>query len=194
MPVMRQAQGFANWTGHPSLCDRLIASTLHTLAMLVSIVARLCASKQKNPTAECDGSPAQTLEANDVFDQHREATLLLLPTTATTAAAAAVRAAAATRKQRRNTATAQQCKSALATALMVSSDAWRSHASRPSNHEGGIRRSLNTSFSALCRESRFERRWNSRYSRRPTNQDSRDALRLPENDPRLGLWLNSTPA
>jgi hypothetical protein len=53
---------------------------------------------------------------------------------------------------------------------------------------------LNRSSSALCRGSRFERRWNSRLSHRRTNQDSRDALRLPENDPLLGLWLNTQPA
>jgi len=73
MRPMTRAQDRANWTGHPSLCDRLIASTLRALAMLVSIVARLFRLPHPTQTAECDGDPAQTPEANDVLDQFREA-------------------------------------------------------------------------------------------------------------------------
>ncbi len=47
------------------------------------------------------------------------------------------------------------------------------------------------SFSALCRESRFERQ-RELATIPPTQQpDSRDALRLPGNDPLLGLWLKA---
>ena len=53
--------------------------------MLVSNVARLFRIPQPNPTAECDGSPAQTLEAGAVLDQLQEATAT---TTATTTLAA----------------------------------------------------------------------------------------------------------
>ncbi len=72
MPPMTRAQGHAYWAGNPSLCDLWIASTLRALAMLVSNVARLFRSAQPNQTAECDGSPVQTLEANDVLDQPGE--------------------------------------------------------------------------------------------------------------------------
>jgi hypothetical protein len=84
---MTRAQGHANWAGNPSLCDQWIASTLRALAMLMSIVARLFASKPQTQTAECDGRPAQTPEANDVLDQFQEA---------------ATTTAATTRKQQRN--------------------------------------------------------------------------------------------
>ncbi len=50
--------------------------------MLVSPVARLVRLPHQTPTAECDGDPAQTPEADAVLDQPEGATrLLLLPTT-----------------------------------------------------------------------------------------------------------------
>jgi hypothetical protein len=184
---MIRAQGSAYWSRRPSLCDRLIASTLHTLAMLAFTVARLFAPRCSNPTAECDGSPAPTFEANGVLDPTRRTTPLLLPTTTT-------------RKQERNNRRkGAAAPSARSRALMVSSDAWRSHASRPvypelvegSNHEGDTHNSLNASFSgkrSASRESRFEKRGNARHSHRHANRDSRDR---PENDAQLGLWPKS---
>jgi hypothetical protein len=173
MPPMTQAQGRANWAGNPSLSQLWLGSTLHILAMLVSTVARLFRFQQPNPTAECDGSPAQTPEADTVLDQLQEAT--------TTAVAVAVAVAGIARAAARG---------ATIEGLMVSRELALSARSRPSNHEDGLHNSLNESSSALCRGSRFEERWNSQDSHRRTNQDSRDALRLPENDPLLDLWMN----
>jgi hypothetical protein len=98
---MTRAQGRANWIRQPSLCDQWIASTLHTLAMLVLIVARLFAPKPPNPTAECDGSPAQTPEANDVLDQLQEPTAAII-ITATRQQQRSNSAAASTRAARRD--------------------------------------------------------------------------------------------
>jgi hypothetical protein len=70
---MTRAQGHANRAGNPSLCDQWIASTLRALAMLVSLVARLFRFQHKTQTAECDGDPAQTPEADAVLGQFREA-------------------------------------------------------------------------------------------------------------------------
>src|SRR5687767_2996381 len=88
MPPMTRAQGYANWIRQPSLSQLWLRSTLHTLAMLVSLVARLFAPRHQTPTAECDGDPVQTPEANDVLDQLREPTAAIIIT--------------ATRKQQRN--------------------------------------------------------------------------------------------
>jgi hypothetical protein len=96
MPPMTRAQGHANWIRRPSLSQPLLRSTLRALAMLVSLVARLFSPKPPNPTAECDGSPALTPEAEDVLDQPEGALLLLLPTTT---AAAAVVGVTATRSE-----------------------------------------------------------------------------------------------
>jgi hypothetical protein len=56
--------------------------------MLVFLVARLFSPKQTNPTAECDGDPAQAPEANDVSDPSPESSKVT--------------------SQHRNTATAEQ--------------------------------------------------------------------------------------
>ena len=80
MPPMTQAQGRANWIRRPSLSQPWLRSTLRTLAMLVSLVARLFPPRHPNPTAECDGRPAQTPEANDVLDQFREAATIITTT------------------------------------------------------------------------------------------------------------------
>jgi hypothetical protein len=120
MPSMTRAQGHANRAGNPSLCHPLMASTLHTLAMLVSIVARLFSSKPTTSTAACDGYPAQTSEANAVLDRLRETPPPPPPpttTTITTAVAGIVRSGARGRTLE---------------ALMVNS----TRSVRPSNHEG----------------------------------------------------------
>jgi hypothetical protein len=72
MRPMTRAQGHANWAGNPSLCHHWMASTLRALAMLMSIVARFFRLPHQNQTAECDGDPAQTPEANDVPDPSPE--------------------------------------------------------------------------------------------------------------------------
>ncbi len=72
MPSMTRAQDRANWTGHPSLSQLWLRSTLRALAMLVSTVARLFRLLHPTQTAECDGSPVQTPEANDVLDPNPE--------------------------------------------------------------------------------------------------------------------------
>jgi hypothetical protein len=165
--------------GNPSPLDRWINALLRGLAMLVSFVARRFASRNQTSAAECDGRCDRLPEANFVLDQHQE------PTPAAASS---------------HVSTSSKAKEV----LMVS----RSRSDRPSTR-GRVRSPINESSSALCRGSRFSRRRNSHQHPRCHNRDLRDfgaarrddlvqwtkssgeghgsGLRLPENDPWLGL-------
>src|SRR5690242_18134879 len=58
--------------GTPSPLDRWINALLHSLAMLVSHVARRFASRNQISAAECDGGCDRLREASAVLGQHQE--------------------------------------------------------------------------------------------------------------------------
>ena len=69
---MTRAQTHAYELGLPSLSQLLLAATLCVLAEFVQIIARLFDFGRPSLTAECDGCPAQGLEAGDVGDQQEK--------------------------------------------------------------------------------------------------------------------------
>jgi hypothetical protein len=203
MPPMTRAQGHANWAGNPSLSQLWLGSTLRTLAMLVSIVARLFSPKHQTQTAECDGVSVQTPEANDVLDQFRR-------TTATAAAVVGVIAVvgvAATRSAPTDlSAEAHRAQAeglTLRTIAQAIVDSKGFAAVREaddlvqwtkSSSGRGASNPLNGSSSGMSRGSRLGQRREPHEAHRCANRDSRDALRLPGNDPLWGLWANSVAA
>ena len=54
---MKHAQGRANWSGKPSLSHLWMGSTLHTLAMLVSIVVKFFQMALRRRARECHAEP-----------------------------------------------------------------------------------------------------------------------------------------